>query len=155
MPKIGNRKFQFGLRARVLVPGYADASGLIVARTQDVTAENSYRVEFSHQGAQLSGTFGESGLAAANPVIVTAQSFAAPESVADFVAACVVAAPGKNVAARALYRAYLEWSLAHDRDPVTQRRFAMTIGAQVERDRDAHIRKYLNIALRPTRKRKK
>lgn len=163
MPKSSNRKFQFSLRARVAVPGYADTQGLVVARTQEVTAENSYRVEFSHAGHALSGSFGESGLRAANPAppplsVADVPAGGMIESVLSFARACLRSAPGASIAARELYQAYLRWAVDRALVPATETRFGLVMGATHTVNRAGRVRHYLDITLvkdKPARKRKR
>jgi hypothetical protein len=155
MPKPGNRKFQFALRARVAVPGHADTAGIVVARTQDVTAQNSYRVEFSFGGAPCAGTFGEAELRTSNPPQAPLPRDArdldrvgpAIKSIADFARMCLAPAPGACIDARDLYTAYLRFVVARDMMPATENRFGRVMGATHDVGRTAQARQYLNVVL--------
>jgi len=150
MPKSINRKFDFPLRARVAVPGCADGSGMVVARTQAITAENSYRVEFRQHGALLLGDFGEAALRAVNPRPdpIAAAPQGSIDSVQRFLRDATRRASGESVTARALYHAYVRHALDTGAAPVSEKRFALVAGAVYARARDSRGHFYVDVALR-------
>ncbi|ORE94116.1 phage/plasmid primase P4 family protein [Stappia sp. 22II-S9-Z10] len=69
------------------------------------------------------------------------------DPVGEFVKACVVEAPGREVDARSLYAAYVAWCEANSVRPFSERRFAQDMARTRIRKLSGRIRKYIDVKL--------
>jgi len=89
-----------------------------------------------------------SGLCVAEDVAAsTADYFNDMDPVGMFTRAHVVDAPGENVQARVMYRAYLAWSAAATKKPMSETRFGRTMKKKGYRRADARLHMYLDVRL--------
>lgn len=90
----------------------------------------------------------ENGLVTPDEITsATADYRAQMDHVSEFTGACVVASPGTNVTARAMFEAYTAWCHANSVKAYSERRFSDTMGTKGFKKELGRIRQYLDVRL--------